>query len=124
MTRHPLTRLSALPTAAALSVIGAFILSLTRADEPPAPPPPDVAATLKGHTESIYSTAFTPDGKYVVTGSFDKTLKVFETATGAEFKTFGGPNGGHTALVLSVAVSPDGTLVASVAQEGSVRERR
>src|ERR1700736_1239626 len=110
MTRHPLTRPAALLTALTVALVGGFVLSLTRADDPP--PPDNLAATLKGHTESVYSTAFTPDGKYVVTGSFDKTIKVWDAATGKEFKTFAGPNG-HTALVLSVAVSPDGTLVAS-----------
>ncbi len=80
-------------------------VALTRADDAPAPVN---AVTLKGHAESVYSTAYTPDGKYVVTGSFDKTIKVWEAATGKEFKSFGGPNG-HTGLVLSVAVSLDGT---------------
>ena len=69
------------------------VVSLTRADDPAAAP--DAAVTLKGHAESVYATAFTPDGKYVVTGSFDKTVKVWEAATGKEFKTFGGPQGPH-----------------------------
>ena len=116
MTRHPFPRPAALLLA--LAIAGGFILSLTRADDPP--PPANLAATLKGHTESVYSTAFTPDGKYVVTGSFDKTIKVWDSTSGKEFKSFGGPNG-HTALVLSVAVSPDGTLVASGGSDNTAK---
>jgi WD40 repeat protein len=82
--------------------------------------PPGLAATLKGHTEAVYSLAFTPDGKYVVTGSGDRTLKVWETATGKEFKTFAGPTG-HQNLVLGVAVSPDGTLIASCGSDNSAK---
>jgi WD40 repeat protein len=83
-------------------------------------PVPGLAATLRGHTEVIYGIAFTPDGKYVVTGSGDKTVKVWETATGKEFKTFAGP-AGHQNLVLSVAVSPDGTLIASGGSDNTAK---
>ena len=63
---------------------------------PTAPRPPPGPVVLKGHTEAVYAIAFTPDGKYVVTGSFDKTLKVWDAATGKEFKTLrraAGPHG-------------------------------
>ncbi len=83
-------------------------------------PVPGLAATLRGHTEVIYGIAFTPDGKYVVTGSGDKTVKVWETATGKEFKTFSGP-AGHQSLVLGVAVSPDGALIASGGSDNSAK---
>ena len=120
MTRRPLTRPSLLLTLPAI-VLGVVAISLTQADDPAPPPPPDVAAILKGHTESVYSIAFTPDGKYVVTGSFDKTLKVWETATGKEIKTFGGADAATPNLVLSVAVSPDGTLVASGSSDNTAK---
>jgi WD40 repeat protein len=73
---------------------------------------PGVVATMKGHTEAVYSVAFTPDGKYVVSGSGDHTLKVWDSATGKEIKSFGGP-AGHQNLVMSVSISPDGSLIAS-----------
>ena len=110
MLRQFTIRTVVLLTAPALLSLGVLAVSLTRADDSPAPA--NGAIVLKGHAESVYSTAFTPDGKYVVTGSFDKTIKVWAAADGKEFKSFGGPNG-HTGLVLSVAVSPDGTLIAS-----------
>lgn len=72
----------------------------------------EIVATFKGHTEPVYSVGFTPDGKYLVTGSFDNTIKLWDLATGKETKTYGGPNG-HQKMVMCVAVSPDGQLLAS-----------
>src|SRR4051794_38134290 len=69
----------------------------------PDPTPPNTVAVLKGHTESVYAVAFTGDQRYVVTASFDTTLKVWEVGTGKEFKTFGGTQG-HTKNVLSVSL--------------------
>jgi WD40 repeat protein len=83
---------------------------LNAADEPALPP--IVANVLKGHAELVYAVAFTADGKYVITASFDRTLKVWEVASGKEVKTFAGPQG-HQNLVLSVAISPNGQMVAS-----------
>src|SRR5438132_8547829 len=77
------------------------------------PAPADgIVATLEGHTEIVSAVAFSPDGKHVVTGSFDKTLRVWETRTGKEIKMFGGASG-HQDLVLSVAFSRDGRFLAS-----------
>lgn len=81
---------------------------------------PPVVATLKGHSELVYSVAFSPDGKYLVTGSFDNTLKLWEVATGKEIKTFAGP-GGHKKMVLSVSFSPDGQMVASGGADNTLK---
>jgi WD40 repeat protein len=79
-----------------------------------------LAATLKGHTDMVYAVAFSPDGRHVLTGSFDKTLKLWETATGKEIKTFAG-QAGHQQMVLSVAFSPDGRYVASGAADNTAK---
>src|SRR5260370_29720498 len=49
--------------------------------------------TLKGHKEEIYSVAFTPDGKFLATGSFDNTIKLWDVAAAKEIRTFGGVAG-------------------------------
>src|SRR5205823_2754015 len=84
------------------------------------PQPVAVAVVLKGHTEPVYGIAFTPDGKAVVTGSFDKTLKAWDAATGREIKTFGGAQG-HQNLVVALALSPDGTLIASGSTDNTAK---
>src|SRR5437870_2382406 len=91
----------------ALLLGGLLWLGHDRTQAQDAPPVPGVVITLKGHTEMIYGVAFSPDGKYVITGSFDRSLKLWDAATGKEIKTFAGPTG-HQNLVLSVAFSPDG----------------
>src|SRR5579864_7014864 len=68
--------------------------------------------TLKGHKEEVYSVAFTPDGKFLATGSFDNTIKLWDVAAAKEIRTFGGA-AGHKDMVLSVAINPNGQLLAS-----------
>jgi WD40 repeat protein len=63
--------------------------------------------TFSGHTGYVIGAAFSPDGKYVLTGSYDFTAKLWEAATGVEVRTFDG----HTDVVTSVAFSPDGKYV-------------
>jgi WD40 repeat protein len=82
--------------------------------------PPIVDKVLKGHAETVYGIVYTPDGKQVITASFDKTLKIWDAATGKELKTFAGPQG-HQNLVLCVALSPDGQLVASGSSDNQAK---
>src|SRR5258708_17977349 len=43
---------------------------------------------LVGHSDPVYSVDFTPDGALIVTGSFDKTLKLWDAATTKPLRTF------------------------------------
>ena len=43
---------------------------------------PEARHTLKGHTESVVSVAYSPDGKTLASGSEDKTIKLWDVATG------------------------------------------
>ncbi|MFM7151090.1 MAG: WD40 repeat domain-containing serine/threonine protein kinase, partial [Gemmataceae bacterium] len=63
--------------------------------------------TLKGHTNHLFAASFSPDGTRVVTGSDDKTAKVWDARTGTELLTFKG----HTGDVVSASFSADGTRV-------------
>lgn len=83
-----------------------------------APSIPNPSHVLKGHTETIYSMVFSPNGKQIVTGSFDKTVKVWDAITGKEIRTLTGPQG-HKQMVLNVAVSPNGSLIASGSADNS-----
>ncbi|MBL8866155.1 MAG: WD40 repeat domain-containing protein, partial [Planctomycetia bacterium] len=78
--------------------------------QPPAEPKP--LLTFKGHTDPVYAVAYSPDGKLVGTGSFDKTIKLWNAADGKELRTFAGPQG-HQSLVLSIAFAPTGDRLAS-----------
>ncbi len=94
---------------AILLAVAGLVPWLPAADESAVP---GLVATLKGHGDAIYAVAFTPDGKYVVSGSGDRTVKVWDSATGKDLKSYGGASG-HQNLVLSVSISADGGLIAS-----------
>ncbi|MFQ5779914.1 MAG: WD40 repeat domain-containing protein, partial [Nitrospiria bacterium] len=64
--------------------------------------------SLEGHGDIIRSVAFSPDGKLLVTGSYDKTVRIWDLETGRAIFSMTHPN-----LVRAVAVSPDGKIVAS-----------
>ncbi|MBL7782699.1 MAG: myosin kinase, partial [Saprospiraceae bacterium] len=67
------------------------------------------AANLQGHTYSVLSVAFSPDGTRLATGSSDNTAKIWDLNTGKAALTLEG----HTHYVRSVAFSPDGTRLAT-----------
>lgn len=64
---------------------------------------------FKGHTGDITCLVVTPDGRHVVSGSKDKTLKMWEVETGREIRTFRG----HAGEIKSVAISADGRYAVS-----------
>ena len=69
-----------------------------------------------GHTSTVDSVAFSPDGTRLVTGGVDQ-VRVWEAATGKEVAA---PRG-HTKSVLRVAFSPDNKTLASVGDDETVR---
>jgi len=70
----------------------------------------------KGHSGPVSAIGFSPDGKYLVSGSSDKNIKLWEVETGREIRTFTAPD-----MVDFVAVSPDGKSLLSLESKGGVK---
>ncbi|KAJ6564287.1 WD40-repeat-containing domain protein, partial [Mycena capillaripes] len=79
---------------------------------------PNTIAILEGHTNLVTSVAFSPDGKRIVSGSYDSTVRIWDAETGAALRE---PLQGHTGPVTSVAFSPDGKRIVSGSYDSTVR---
>jgi WD40 repeat protein len=82
----------------------------------------DIAArkllyTYRGHSNMVNAVAWSPDGKYIASGSGDKSVQVWDAATGQRtFSYFG-----HTSEVTGVSWSPDSTYVVSASSDQTVQ---
>ncbi|KAK5651140.1 hypothetical protein OQA88_13234 [Cercophora sp. LCS_1] len=73
--------------------------------------------TLEGHRDSVRAVAFSPDGKTLASGSDDRTIRLWDTATGTHQQTLEG----HSGSVWAVAFSPDGKTLASGSDDETIR---
>ncbi|KAF9093051.1 hypothetical protein BGX29_010129 [Mortierella sp. GBA35] len=74
-------------------------------------------AELRGHSNSVTSLAFSPDSQFLVTGSYDKTARIWKIQTGKCGMVFEG----HTEAVTAVAFSPTGFYIATGSDDRTVR---
>jgi len=66
----------------------------------------------------VWSIAFSPDGRYIVSSSRDNTIQLWDAQTGGHVSE---PLQGHTDSVLSVAFSPDGRHIVSGSGDATIR---
>jgi len=74
-------------------------------------------ATLKGHTDFVRGVAITPDGRLIVSGSWDRTIKVWNVLTNQLLATLEG----HTGSVWCVAITPDGKRIVSGSSDKKIK---
>ncbi|MBS9385956.1 MAG: TonB family protein [Dolichospermum sp. BR01] len=73
--------------------------------------------TLTGHSYSVISVAYSPDGQTLASGSYDNTIKLWDVKTGNLLQTLTG----HSDYVNSVAYSPDGQTLASGSFDDTIK---
>ena len=70
---------------------------------------------LVGHQQLVNDMAFSPDGRYLVSASFDKKVKLWNGTTGAFLTTLTG----HVGAVYRLAWSPDSRFVVSASKDST-----
>jgi len=79
----------------------------------PAPP-----LEWAGHTNSVQSVSYSPNGARVITGSSDHTIRIWDAESGV---VVGEPLTGHNGSVNSVAYTPDGRHIISGSHDHTIR---
>ncbi|EAS06667.1 notchless-like protein (macronuclear) [Tetrahymena thermophila SB210] len=72
---------------------------------------------LTGHTKPVNHVQFSPDGRYFISASFDKNLKLWDGFNGAYIASFRG----HVASVYQIAWSPDNRLFVSGSKDSTMK---
>ena len=79
---------------------------------------PTLPLEWTGHTMAVMSVSYSPNGVCIVTGSWDKTIRIWDAESGA---VVGEPLMGHNWGVYSVAYSPDGHHIISGSYNHTIR---
>jgi WD40 repeat protein len=80
-------------------------------------PHPALICTLWGHTNWVKGCAVSSDANYIVSASYDHTLKIWDALTGRERFTLRG----HRDIVNECAVSPDGSYIVSASKDQTLK---
>ncbi|MBN3888206.1 MAG: protein kinase [Nostoc sp. JL31] len=73
--------------------------------------------TLQGHENSVLSVAISPDGKTIASSGDDRTIKLWNLATGKLIASLNG----HFQQVNVVVISPDGKLLVSASDDNTIK---
>jgi WD40 repeat protein len=73
--------------------------------------------TCQGHQSWAWTAQFTPDSQRIVSGSADRTLRIWSVATGQCLQVLTG----HQGWIWSVSISPDGHTIASASDDGTIK---
>jgi WD40 repeat protein len=120
---HLLSRRAVLVGLTTALIVGnsiAWSLLLNRKRRPQGSPGPALGTVLyiyRRHTGYVSSVAWSPDSIRIASGSFDKTVQVWDAANGGHRFVYHR----HTDEVWAVAWSPDGRRIASGSADGTVR---
>jgi len=86
------------------------------------PPPITRLATYRGHFKEVYTVSWSPDGKYVASGSGDETVQIWDFTRGEHILTYSGHR--HKVgkgLIQAIMWSPDGKYLVSGSWDKTVR---
>lgn len=79
--------------------------------------PANVLYICQGHSNHITAVAWSPDGKYIASASYDKTVLIWNAINGQQFLTYQG----HSARVNTIAWSPDSKYLVSASDDQSAQ---
>jgi WD40 repeat protein len=76
-----------------------------------------LSKTLEGHYNSVLSASYSPDGKYIASGSKDRTIKIWELKKGNCLQTLKG----HEDFSIFTSFNPNGEEIISTSFDQTIR---
>jgi WD40 repeat protein len=76
-----------------------------------------IVRSLVGHSGAVWTIAMSPSEDLLASGSFDRTIKIWNPKTGTLLRTLSG----HADAVRSIAISRDGSLLASGSSDTTIK---